>query len=119
MLSLLVNLIGIGLIGIIVWWFLIDKPKAYQVEKDIVDILVKDGIYQPSNIRIPAKQKVNLRFTRLDESPCSEYVVFERLDLSVQLPLGKTQTLVLQVDQPGKYDFSCQMGMYRGQLLVK
>jgi len=116
--ALIVNIAGLALIGLIVWWFWLSQPKARQVAADAVDILVENGVYAPSRIEIPAGRKVRLRFLRKDASPCAEKVLFDSLGISADLPLGKVTEVEVEVAEPGEYTFTCQMQMYRGELVV-
>jgi len=60
-----------------------------------------------------------LRFFRKDESPCAEKVIFDSMDVSADLPVGKPYELTITPEQPGEYEFTCQMAMYRGKLIVE
>jgi plastocyanin domain-containing protein len=120
MIALLVNTIGIFLIGLIVWWFWINKSRAASTKIDnIIEIKVKDGIYQPANIEAEINHPITLRFIREDASPCAEIVVFASLNISKQLPLKEPVDIYLNIKKPGEYEFTCQMGMYRGKLTLK
>lgn len=119
MTTLIVNLIGLILIGLIIWWFVISKPKAIRIKGDTIDISVHDGIYDPSIVKAKKGQTLHLRFFRQDETPCSEIVIFDQLNLSAELPIGKPHEITLTVKEAGEYDFTCQMGMYRGKLIVE
>lgn len=118
--ELLVTLGGAILIALIVWWFWFSAPKAAHVAgNQPIDILVKDGTYQPAAIEVPTGRPLTLRFVRHDATPCAEKVVFGDLGISADLPLGKPQTVSLGPLPPGTYEFTCQMGMYRGRLIAK
>lgn len=119
MISVIVNLAGIALIIFIIWWFIIKKPKPKRVVNNTVDILVKDGVYEPSLIYAKAGNMLQIRFLREDETPCSEYVVFNDFDVSAKLPLHKHHEITLDLKKPGEFAFACQMGMYRGTLVVE
>ena len=119
MTTLIVNLIGLILIGLIVWWFIVSKPNATRIKGDTIDIKVHDGIYDPPVIKAKKGQALHLRFLRQDESPCSEVVIFDQLNLSAELPIGKPYEINLTVKDAGEYDFTCQMGMYRGKLIIE
>ena len=115
-----VNFIGILLIAIIVWWFWLSKPRSIstKVEK-MVEIKVKDGVYQPAAIEVPVDRPITLRFIREDASPCAEMVVFSSLNVSRMLPLDKPIDIPITIKNPGEYEFTCQMGMYRGILRAR
>jgi plastocyanin domain-containing protein len=116
--TLVVNVAGLALICLIVWWFWLSQPKARQVADDVVDILVEDGVYSPSRIEVPAGRKIKLRFLRKDASPCAEKVLFDELGISADLALGKVTEIDVDATAAGEYEFTCQMRMYRGQLVV-
>lgn len=116
---LLINLIGIFLILFIITWFWLIKPKTKIMEEtDTIDISVDNGVYNPANIKVAVGKKIKLRFFRTDSSPCSEWVVFSQLDRNEQLPLNQPHTIELQINAAGEYEFTCQMGMYRGKIIV-
>ena len=118
--GVIVTVAGLVLIGLIVWWFWLSTPKAAHAEANApVEIRVKDGTYQPALVEIPAGQPITLDFTREDATPCAEKVVFADLDITADLPLERTQSISLPALQAGTYEFTCQMGMYRGRLIAK
>ena len=112
---------GLVVIGLIVWWFWLSKPKALYVGEGMpIDIVVADGVYTPARIEVPAGRPVTLRFLRKDPSPCAEKVVFEAFDnMTRDLPLDRPLDVTIVPDRPGEYAFTCQMKMYRGTLVVK
>lgn len=120
MMSFIVNLLALALMGFIVWWFWLSRAKVQQVKgSEAIEIIVKDGVYSPANIEVSQGERVTLNFLRRDPGPCAEKVVFSELGITLDLPLGERQTLVLEPLTPGEYHFSCQMQMYRGSLIVK
>ncbi|MDZ7661932.1 cupredoxin domain-containing protein [Thiohalophilus sp.] len=114
----LINLLGLALMLAIVWWFWIAKPATTQRQGDTVDILVDDGVYTPSRIETPVNQPITLRFLRKDASPCAEQVIFSDFDISAELPVDDYKAITLTPQEKGEYDFTCQMQMYRGTLIV-
>lgn len=115
----LINIAGLALIALIVWWFWLYKPKEVEVGKEDLTIVVDAGTYQPSRIKIPADKPVTLQFIRKDASPCAEMVLFPDLDISDTLPLNKNKGIQLPALKAGVYPFHCQMQMYRGELSVE
>ena len=115
---LIINLAGISLIVLIIWWFWVYKPKEVVADTGVVTITVENGIYAPSRIRLPAGQKNRLRFVRKDASPCAATVVFDDFSISEELPLDVPKDISLPPLEPGEYVFTCQMQMYRGELIV-
>tara|TARA_R110002049_G_scaffold308839_2_gene514413 strand:- start:1563 stop:1922 length:360 start_codon:yes stop_codon:yes gene_type:complete len=116
---LAINIAGLLLIALIVWWFWLYKSETdTQVAGDAV-IRVANGTYDPAHIFITSGQPSTLRFQRIDESPCAAVVVFADLDISQDLAVGEVSEVALPALPPGKYPFTCQMQMYRGELTVK
>ncbi|ALP52309.1 plastocyanin [Candidatus Tenderia electrophaga] len=117
--SLWVNLLGLFLIGFIVWWFWLARPAQVRAVSDSVDVIVDNGVYTPATIEVNSGATVNLNFIRRDASPCAEQVIFPDLEISVELPLNQTKRVEITPPQAGEFAFTCQMGMYRGMLIVK
>ncbi len=117
---MLINMLGLALIGVIVWWFWLYRQREVSVDKDSASVLitVENGIYTPSRLKVAAGQPVTLTFERRDPSLCAATVVFSDFDVSEELPLNKSKTIALPAMQPGEYPFTCQMQMYRGTLVV-
>ena len=116
--TLLVNLTGVALIALIVWWFWLSKPKAQKATSNVVDILVDNGTYTPSRIEVAAGEKTRLRFLRKDASPCAEKVVFDRFNINADLPLNESKEIDITPEEPGEYLFTCQMQMYKGSIVA-
>jgi plastocyanin domain-containing protein len=116
---LIINLLSFVLIGLIIWWFWLYKPGTAAVTKGTVPIIVENGVYSPAQVRVQAGESIILSFVRKDGSPCSAIVQFDDLGLSEELPLNKAREIKFDSLKPGKYPFSCQMQMYRGELIVE
>jgi plastocyanin domain-containing protein len=116
---LLVNIVAITLFVFIIWWFWLSSPRIQKSDAELIDIIVDNGVYRPSNIQVKQNQNLTLRFLRKDASPCAEKVIFKDLNLSADLPVEKQVEIKIPTDQKGEYSFTCQMQMYRGMLSVK
>jgi len=119
MTGLLVNIAGMLVIGLIVWWFWLSKPKTQRAASGVIDIIVDGGVYTPARIEVVAGQPVTLRFLRKDPSPCAEKVLFDDLGIAADLPIGQPVELTLTPKEAGEYAFTCQMQMYRGAVVVR
>jgi plastocyanin domain-containing protein len=118
--NILINLGGLVLAGMIVWWFWLYRPAARRAAgPQPIQIIVADGVYTPARIEVPAGEPVTLRFLRRDPSPCAEKALFDGLGISAELPIGQPLDVVVTPPQPGEYEFTCQMRMYRGVLVAK
>ncbi len=81
-------------------------------------ILVKGG-YTPDIIVVQHGKPVRLTFRREETAACSEMVVFGDFNKSAKLPEGESVPVEFVPDKPGEYEFTCQMGMLRGKLIVE
>ena len=118
MITSIVNISGLCLILLIVWWFWLSKLSTVTKADDFIEIKVKDGVYQPAYVQVKINHPVTLRFIREDASPCAEVVIFSSLNINEQLPLHKPKDIVLTLKNGGEYEFTCQMGMYRGKIIA-
>ena len=62
---------------------------------------------------------VRLNFVRQESASCSEMVQFPAFNKSAKLPEGETVPVEFMPKEPGEYEFACQMGMFRGKLIVE
>lgn len=116
----LINFSGLVVIALIMWWFWLSKPKARAAAIDgPLEVVVDNGVYTPSQIETVAGKPITLRFVRKDPSPCAEKVLFDDLGVSLDLPVGKPVDVTVVPPEPGEYEFTCQMHMYRGRLLAR
>lgn len=117
---MIINLFGLTLIALIIWWFWIYKPDTQaQTNATGLVILVSDGVYSPKKIKIEAGRSQIIQFLRKDATPCAETIIFPDIEVSENLPLGKTESIVLPPLSVGKYEFHCPMKMYSGTLIVE
>ena len=119
---LFVNVAGIALIGLIVWYFWLYRKEGVKVTEiagvQEVPIVVKGG-YDPDVIVVKRGKPVRLLFNRQESSMCSEMVVFDKLGKSTPLPEGETVAVEFTPQETGEITFQCQMGMLRGKLIVQ
>ena len=120
--SLWINLLGLAAVALTVWWFWL-APKANKQPvtgaDEKLEILVKDGVYEPDRIRVPAGKETVLHFRREDASPCAEWVLFPDLEVSAQMAVEQITEVIIPPADAGEYSFHCQMQMYRGTLVVE
>jgi plastocyanin domain-containing protein len=121
--NILVILGGIVLIGGIAWFFW--GPRKSGVRAAVTSrgyqeamILVKGG-YTPDVIVVQHGKPVRFNFRREETAACSEMVIFNDFGKSTRLPTGETVPVEFLPEKPGEYEFSCQMGMLRGKLIVE
>ncbi|XJZ28050.1 cupredoxin domain-containing protein [Bacillota bacterium Lsc_1132] len=115
---------GLLLIGLIAWFFWGPKKGGSLAEIGAsgfqeASIRVKNGAYTPNRIIVQSGKPVRFEFLREEKAACSEMVVFPDFEKSATLPAGKKVTIELPPMEDGTYEFTCQMGMYRGTVVAR
>lgn len=117
-----VTLGGIALAAFVAWFFWFSPREVTRIAEAAgvqeAEIIVKGG-YTPDVIVVKAGRPVRLRFIRQETSPCSEMVMLADFGKSATLPPGRPVYVEFTPDKPGEYDFTCQMRMLRGKLIVE
>jgi len=118
-----VTVAGMASIAAVAWFFW--GPRRAGVTAALTSsgrqeamILVKGG-YTPDVIVVERGKPVRLTFRREETAACSEMVLLPDFDRSAKLPEGEEVPVEFVPDEPGEYEFSCQMGMLRGKLVVR
>ena len=115
---------GIAAVAWVNWYFFLAEraaaaaaaPPAGGVQQ--VTIAVRGG-YDPAAVRVRAGAPVRLVFDRQEASGCSDEVVFPAFGLRRFLrPFAQT-TVEVTPAAPGRYEFTCGMGMLRGALIAE
>ncbi len=88
------------------------KPKTVRITVD------KNG-FSPSSISVEKGSSLTLIFNRTTEEGCGSKVVFPSLNISRNLPVGKSVTIKITPAKTGEIAFSCGMGMYKGNIVVQ
>ena len=121
--QIVVTLVGLGAIGLIVLYFWLWKGETVAAGVGAggvqeVDVTVRGG-YQPASIEVKAGQPLRLNFTRREASLCGEEVVLPEFGRRAHLPENATVGIEITPQQPGEYEFTCGMNMYKGRLIVR
>lgn len=119
--QILVTALGLLIIVFINWFFWHKTAKGTAAvasgSRQEALIVVKGG-YTPDTIVVEHGRPVRLNFRREETASCSEMVVFPDFNRSAKLPTGETVPIEFLPEEPGEYEFACQMGMLRGKLVV-
>lgn len=83
-----------------------------------VRVRVRSG-YHPDTVHAHAGEPLELTFRREESASCSERVVFPAFGRSAMLPPYRDVTIELIPEHAGEYEFTCEMGMLRGRLIVE
>jgi plastocyanin domain-containing protein len=120
--KVMVTVGGLGLIGLELWWFLLNKPHSRQVQAQdgiqAVTVTV-DGGYEPSTIVVQVGKPVRLNFDRRDPSNCLADLRIPDFRIAQTLTLNQITPIEFTPDKPGRYEFSCGMNMFRGVIDVQ
>lgn len=120
-LKIAITLGGLGLIGLELWWFLVSQTKAQKTinTQGIQEAtIIVDGGYQPNRLVVQAGQLVRLNFFRQDPSHCLEKVLLPDFHIASDLKLNQVTSVEFTPQQPGEYQFTCGMNMFRGVVEV-
>ncbi|NOZ05019.1 MAG: cupredoxin domain-containing protein [Chloroflexi bacterium] len=108
--------------ALVIWYFFLSEKEGTQLAVSSgvqeANIVVKGG-YTPDVLVVKAGQPVRLNFNRQETASCSEMVLFPDFNKSAKLPTGEDVTIEFTPEEPGEYDFQCQMGMLHGKLIVE
>jgi plastocyanin domain-containing protein len=91
----------------------LDRGRGLQQRR----IRVSGG-YEPAEVHVRAGRPVQLIFRREETALCSERVVFPDYGISVTLPPFQEISVELPACEPGEHEFTCEMQMLHGQLIV-
>lgn len=80
--------------------------------------VIVEGGYRPSHIELEAGIPATLRFERREDDPCTELLVSELWPSAHRLVAHGETEVRFTPQRPGRYAFTCGMGMYSGELLV-
>lgn len=117
--ELIVAMIGLA-VSLTVWGVFVfrgGRAKETREPGQVRHIRIR-GSYQPAEVHVSAGQPSRLIFRREETAPCSERVVFPDYGISVTLPAFEDVAVDLPASEPGAHEFTCQMEMLHGRLIV-
>ncbi len=113
---------GIGLVGFIVWYFLMrpeEKEEASpQDGTQGVKILVESG-YTPEAVVAKKGVPLKLMFERREAGSCSERLLIPEFKINQFLTPNAVTEVSFVPDKAGEFEFRCGMGMLHGKLIVR
>ena len=121
----LVVLGGLGAIAWVNWWFFLAQraapaTAATAAADGVPEVVIEvRGGYSPSAVTAKAGRPVRLVFDRKDTSSCSEEIVLGDFGIRRFLPTGQRTTIEVTPPAPGRYEFTCGMGMLHGALIAE
>jgi plastocyanin domain-containing protein len=120
-LDVAVIVLGAGLIGWELWYFLgspaVAVPPRPAGVQD-VQVRVSQG-FEPDVIPVEVGRPVRLVFYRDETAECTGELIFETLDLRRPLPAFETTVVEFTPDTPGDYPFRCGHTEFRGRVVAQ
>ena len=113
---------GIGLIGFIVWYFLMrpEEKEEAKAEKGTQEIKILGGRgYTPEGIVAKKGGLLKLIFERKEADSCSERVLIPEFKINQFLVPSAVTEISFIPDKEGEFEFRCGMGMLHGKLIIK
>ena len=123
MTKLIVLIVGLAIIGFILWWFFGNHQVA-QTTADVkdnnqsVDVEVNGG-YSPEVITLKKGVPATINFTRKDASSCLDRVVFSDFGINQELPQNEQRTVEIDTSKSGEFNWACGMDMFHGKVIIK
>ena len=121
--DIIVIVLGVGLIGGELWFFLGPKPKTENrmapgggVQE--IQIRVRGG-YEPATVFVEAGRPVRLLFYRDETAECSERVIFDDFDIDQELVAFNTTPVSFTPKNPGDYPFFCGKRILKGHVVAQ
>lgn len=123
MVSILAIIVGVVLIGLIIWWFFGRHQEsaghAQQANNEQTATVVVKGGYSPSTVVLKKGVPAKVNFDMQDHTACLSHVVFSSLGVNKDLTKQKITTVDIPTDKAGEIDFACGMDMFHGKVVVK
>ena len=123
MVSILAIIVGVVLIGLIIWWFFGRHQEsaghAQQANNEQTATVVVKGGYTPSTVVLKKGVPAKVNFEMQDHTACLSHVVFSSLGVNKDLTKQKITTVDIPTDKAGEIDFACGMDMFHGKVVVK
>ncbi|KJY63183.1 Copper-exporting ATPase [Bombilactobacillus mellifer] len=123
MTKIIVFCLGLVLIGLIIWWFLLPHATTtataqVQDQQQVVDVQVAGG-YDPETVVLRQGIPAVLNFRRSDPSSCLDHVVFPDFGINQALPQNQVVPIKIDTQTAGEYSWACGMDMFHGKLIIQ
>lgn len=120
------EIIGIILIVVVVLilvayfkWSKLEKVADSNERGSQTITIVVSGAYSPNVVHVKAGKPLTLIFDRQEDSSCSKKVIFSDFGITADLADFDRTEIKFTPDKIGEFNFTCEMGMYQGKLIVE
>lgn len=96
-----------------------DTETAAKPSNGEIKINVSGEGFTPSVVEVKQDQPVKLIFYRADANNCGSEVIFSKLDLKKELPVGQEVAIEINPKETGEIAFNCGMNMMKGKIIVQ
>lgn len=123
MIEIIVTILGLALIGFILWWFFanhetVGKKAQQKAGYQEIEVEVLGG-YSPGTIILKKDVPARIVFNRKDPSTCLDQIVFPDFGVHADLPMNDRYVVNITPHEKGQFGFACGMNMMHGQLIVE
>ncbi len=84
-----------------------------------LEVVADEHGFTPSQVTLPVGSPGKIRFTRKSDKTCATEVVFPELGLRKVLPLDQAVEIEIPTSAARTLSFTCGMGMYKSQIVVR
>ncbi|MFA6588543.1 MAG: cupredoxin domain-containing protein [Patescibacteria group bacterium] len=109
------------IIGLYVLWLKFQRKQETAILSSSglqeIEILIR-GAYNPNTIQVQVNKPVKLIFNRQESEECSRFVSIEKLKIRKDLPAFKKTEIIFTPKTKEELNFTCDMGMYQGKIIV-
>jgi len=95
------------------------SARSSDGQGQIINMAIGPDGYSPDSFTLLAGAPTRWIIDATKASGCQMSIVSRSLNIQKALSAGQNEIDLTAPAQPGTYQFSCPMGMYRGQLIVK
>lgn len=119
MLALVLTAVVTAVVGLLAWRSRTPTQRARRLADGTQEMrVVVDRGYTPSRIDLEAGIPATLRFERREDDPCTELLVSDLWPSAHRLVAHGETPVRFTPERPGRFIFTCGMGMYSGELIV-
>lgn len=94
------------------------ETAVVEAHTRTVKITVDKNGFSPSSIDAESGHKLNLVFKRVGKDNCGSRVMFPKLGIRKNLPVGKDVIVSVTPRDSGQITFACGIGMHKGSIVV-